>query len=443
MSGASAEALHFPVLFPGLDAANHDHSAKVDWNFGPASFTVSLAQPSETDGVASGAEIYNNYGPKSNGELLIGYGFCLPNNPHDTVAMTLKPPPQVLQDSLRSSHPNYFTPTGDWNPQKSTFYLHLPQIPTQTRSGLAQRPQIFHQLPSPLLELLTYIIWHERGLTFHLIPNPTAYLTNGDEGQGRRYLPHIARMIVASLGPKVQKMRASRPTGDPGNKRQVFAEMYREGQIRIIDALVKAFKAYTRALIYRPPPSTGPEEPGSVPRGAALVSLPVLLDLISKHRVIDVDDFLQGIAAAAGSSSLPDLRGAGWEEDLWVLLLSYLLLEPEGLPGWLRGAFGEYIDIDAVGRDVRVDDDGGEADLQDAAEGVLDVVRAAAGACPGSRWESTRWTLQFVARSGGAVVRHESFLAMVPATLTGYGDAATDPNVEEEAGLFVYFHFPP
>jgi hypothetical protein len=33
--------------------------------------------------------VFNNYGPKSNEELLLGYGFTLPNNPDDVVTLKL------------------------------------------------------------------------------------------------------------------------------------------------------------------------------------------------------------------------------------------------------------------------------------------------------------------------------------------------------------------
>jgi hypothetical protein len=37
----------------------------------------------------AGEEVFNNYGPKPNDELLLGYGFVLPNNPDDTLLLKL------------------------------------------------------------------------------------------------------------------------------------------------------------------------------------------------------------------------------------------------------------------------------------------------------------------------------------------------------------------
>jgi hypothetical protein len=37
----------------------------------------------------AGTEIFNNYGPKPNSELLLGYGFTLPANPDDTIVLKI------------------------------------------------------------------------------------------------------------------------------------------------------------------------------------------------------------------------------------------------------------------------------------------------------------------------------------------------------------------
>jgi hypothetical protein len=38
---------------------------------------------------SAGSQLYNNYGPKSNEELLLGYGFAIEDNPDDVVALKL------------------------------------------------------------------------------------------------------------------------------------------------------------------------------------------------------------------------------------------------------------------------------------------------------------------------------------------------------------------
>ena len=49
----------------------------------------------------AGKEAFNNYGPKSNEELLLSYGFVLDSNPDDTVILKLGAPAAV-SDKLRA-----------------------------------------------------------------------------------------------------------------------------------------------------------------------------------------------------------------------------------------------------------------------------------------------------------------------------------------------------
>ncbi|KAF5103077.1 hypothetical protein D0Z00_000055 [Geotrichum galactomycetum] len=60
------------MLIPVVDSLNHVPTTPVLWNCSNESgFTFSVC-----GNVAAGHEIFNNYGPKSNEELLLGYGFC-------------------------------------------------------------------------------------------------------------------------------------------------------------------------------------------------------------------------------------------------------------------------------------------------------------------------------------------------------------------------------
>lgn len=79
------------MLVPGVDALNHKPRAAVLWDgtSGVGGFTVSVCAP-----VAAGAEVFNNYGPKSNEELLLGYGFCCDDAvDFDAVLLKLNLPP--------------------------------------------------------------------------------------------------------------------------------------------------------------------------------------------------------------------------------------------------------------------------------------------------------------------------------------------------------------
>ena len=88
----------YPILLPGVDSLNHARGQPVSW-------VVSCPRPGDGDAsgvmkepsislvlhrpTAAGGELYNNYGPKPNAELILGYGFALPNNPDDTIVLKI------------------------------------------------------------------------------------------------------------------------------------------------------------------------------------------------------------------------------------------------------------------------------------------------------------------------------------------------------------------
>ncbi|KAJ6515535.1 SET domain protein [Mycena sanguinolenta] len=86
-----------PILLPGVDSLNHARAEPVSWvqsylgsgSVPDAGSCISLVLHNP---VAAGAELFNNYGPKPNAELILGYGFSLPNNPDDTIVLKIGGP---------------------------------------------------------------------------------------------------------------------------------------------------------------------------------------------------------------------------------------------------------------------------------------------------------------------------------------------------------------
>jgi hypothetical protein len=82
----------YPILVPGVDSLNHARAQPVSWvvDFPPfaeeSHGKISLVTRTAMN---AGAEIFNNYGAKPNSELLLGYGFTLPANPDDTIALKI------------------------------------------------------------------------------------------------------------------------------------------------------------------------------------------------------------------------------------------------------------------------------------------------------------------------------------------------------------------
>jgi len=91
----------YPVLLPVLDCLNHTRGHPVTWqvtssppttptnganHMNRSSLHIALVLRSTTP---AKSEVFNNYGPKPNSELLLGYGFAIPSNPEDTIVLKL------------------------------------------------------------------------------------------------------------------------------------------------------------------------------------------------------------------------------------------------------------------------------------------------------------------------------------------------------------------
>ncbi|KAF8713733.1 SET protein, partial [Rhizoctonia solani] len=88
-SNVSSKLSH-AVLLPGIDSLNHKRAIPVSW-------VANISEPTTSstldllihERVPAGMECFNNYGPKPNSELMLGYGFALPLNPDDTILLSL------------------------------------------------------------------------------------------------------------------------------------------------------------------------------------------------------------------------------------------------------------------------------------------------------------------------------------------------------------------
>lgn len=65
----------FSMLMPLLDIGNHDLRARVEWDVESRPGSVRFVTREK---YGPGGQVFNNYGPKTNSELLLGYGFVVP-----------------------------------------------------------------------------------------------------------------------------------------------------------------------------------------------------------------------------------------------------------------------------------------------------------------------------------------------------------------------------
>ncbi|KAG7835720.1 hypothetical protein KL942_005086 [Ogataea angusta] len=72
------------MLLPIIDLFNHKPRSKVTWIPSFEGFELKLQGGAEKNG-----ELFNNYGPKGNEELLMGYGFALVDNENEQLQLTI------------------------------------------------------------------------------------------------------------------------------------------------------------------------------------------------------------------------------------------------------------------------------------------------------------------------------------------------------------------
>lgn len=82
-----------PVLLPGVDALNHARGQPISWAITYPDTNDTFQEPKISlvlhTATTKGDELFNNYGPKPNSELILGYGFSISSNPDDTIVLKI------------------------------------------------------------------------------------------------------------------------------------------------------------------------------------------------------------------------------------------------------------------------------------------------------------------------------------------------------------------
>lgn len=83
------------VLAPFADLLDHARAAGATWSFDPEgrAFVITAVRD-----LAAGEEVCVHYGDKSNARLLVQYGFCVDDNPHDEADLAVPAPFRVTRD---------------------------------------------------------------------------------------------------------------------------------------------------------------------------------------------------------------------------------------------------------------------------------------------------------------------------------------------------------
>jgi hypothetical protein len=204
----------FPVLLPVFDLANHDPKARMIWQKGTGSVTLV-----NKDVVGKGGQVFNNYGPKGNEELLMGYGFTIENNEADTFGLAVATGRSLnlvrareMQRALRKGN----------------------EVPTQNK------PEVYHLRPDPTTSDAALI-----GVMSVMVANKREMLALEVDAEDMKLnTPYIQRnecKVYCSLymlcTRKIDELREpGKKLGwdNPKTERQKHAARYRKSQIEIL-----------------------------------------------------------------------------------------------------------------------------------------------------------------------------------------------------------------
>ncbi|KAA8648736.1 SET domain protein [Aspergillus tanneri] len=225
------------VLLPVIDVSNHRPLTKVEWQAGEDDVAYLVLRD-----VAAGDEIANNYGPRNNEQLMMNYGFCLPDNPCDYRIVSLRAPPgsplQVAKSQQMQMFPALAThPANDHYYVFSVFYPLLdPDTPME------------HSIFSPaLFHGVSILAANNRELQTLEISEQEVRIAH-DYGNSRADLAAISQITIELITHIAKLKSSAEELPSPCNLKQTHAKIYRDSQIMLSEtALVIAAWTLHRA----------------------------------------------------------------------------------------------------------------------------------------------------------------------------------------------------
>lgn len=204
------------MLLPLVDLLNHKPRALVDWK-GNNGFTL------ETISNNVSGQLWNNYGPKGNEELLMGYGFVIEDNEFDLLHLTLN-----LKEDLIHKVTNLGIELTKFN----DYTTHERGNGEIGRDGIVFIVNNFHPLPKGLIECFALSSPNEQSLTL-------ANTLNG--------IQDLKSMLKLKFKGSLDIL-PKKPEGMDELKYQT-AGVYRKGQLKMYNLLMQSIKELERSLL--------------------------------------------------------------------------------------------------------------------------------------------------------------------------------------------------
>lgn len=211
------------ILIPIIDLLNHKNDYKVKWNGLKESKGSHLSFQCFEKGDEFG-ELYNNYGDKSNLELLLGYGFVSENNKYDETSISLKLSSQgIIKEALR--HKILMSQDND-DENETIRYL---------RDGINFKIRADEELPSNLVNFFAILMQmgfeRDVGISLRMQLNGITHLKQVIEGK----ILLLKRNFI--LGPQVK------------SGVHEVVKVYRNGQRKIFQNTLESLLKYEKKLL--------------------------------------------------------------------------------------------------------------------------------------------------------------------------------------------------
>lgn len=294
----------YPVLFPLVDIANHDPKARVEW-FADAKSDVKSVSIKNDEELKAGEQIFNNYAPKGNSELLLGYGFMLPDNDDFAVEMRVTDPERVAALNLSSAQ----AANG-----RVMFHIKTKPYPNHANKDLPEDLQIFEP---GLLDMLSDLVMnereHEEKEKISRLLNEGTYEEIVNSTAAGRNFAAVLTMMKKRLEILLEKLVRT-PSGmkpKPGRTEVdaqfvMMAQLYRQGQLKVLVNAIGVLQHRLKAMICEDTPEVFKKE--EWPEDPCLTLSTAYKFLAEVRR--DIYGWLRAIVC--GSSNLP--RGIAFEK---------------------------------------------------------------------------------------------------------------------------------
>lgn len=247
-----------------MDILNHSVHAKAEWDFKPRqSFSLNLL---DGEAYVTGQELFNNYAPKQNDELLLGYGFCLGDNPIEQFPLKLVSP--VPEEYARQ--------LGFLDAQNVPYGMN----PDFLKADQTNEQQFLRPKGHPFGRYENVVPFF-RGIPPFIIHSffVQAMLTLDVDLSSidvRRPGARLTIQVLALLHHAISMRCSTLPLSSnltPQNDKQCYAQIYRNGQAKLIYSIRHELSTALTKLRISSPVNTAPSHPMLLSVEQALTNL--------------------------------------------------------------------------------------------------------------------------------------------------------------------------